>query len=92
MCRPPGLLPATYSPHAEPRTPGPDDKFFALNRVENRLMQFEPESVGTARWLVAGDVSILSRGRDLDGDPGNLRIAVWMRVGMDGTAAISLKI
>jgi hypothetical protein len=75
----PEELPAPDSPYPEPGAPEPDDEFVSLDCGDNRFMQLKPESMGAAGWFAAGDVSVLGLARDLDGDPGNLRVAIFIR-------------
>jgi hypothetical protein len=87
----PEELPAPDSPYPEPGAPEPDDEFVSLDCGDNRFMQLKPESMGAAGWFAAGDVSVLGLARDLDGDPGNLRVAIFIR-GVDGAATVSLEV
>src|SRR5262249_7836644 len=71
----------------------PDDEFVSLDCGDDRFMQLKPESVGAVRWwFAAGDVSVGGLTGDLDGDPGDLRVAVFTRVGVDGTATVSFEV
>lgn len=85
-------LPASDSPYPESRTPEPDDQFVALDYGDDCFMELKPDGVGPAGWTAAGDIGVPGLARDLDGEPGNLRVAVPTRVGVNGAAAVSLEV
>ena len=97
-CRRPGQrhsrtgLPAADSPYSESRAPEPDNEFVALDCGYDCFTELKPEGVGVAGWFAAGDIGVPGLARDLDGDPGNLRVAVFTRVGVNGAAAVSLEV
>ena len=97
-CRRPGQrhsrtgLPAADSPYSESRAPEPDNEFVTLDCGYDCFTELKPEGVGVAGWFAAGDIGVPGLARDLDGDPGNLRVAVFTRVGVNGAAAVSLEV
>src|SRR5215469_11911045 len=72
--------------------PDADDEFVAFYGGHDSFAELKPEGVKALGWLAAGDVGVLGLAGNLSGNAGDLRVAAFARVGVDGAAAVPLEV